>query len=204
MSRLSSTTVLSQLSCLGSPVPQVLSRLSCPRCPVQAVLSLLSCTGIFLRSRVPSVFSRNAQVFLCKPHKCIYVLSLLLCSEHPVLSVLSGYPVLDAFSLLPCPRLSCAGCPVPAVLSRLSCPGCFIPVVLYLLSRPGCPVQAVLFWLSHPSILFQEVILLPSCSICSRPVILFLKSFVLAFLGCPFIALQGVNYLFNFRTVGYI
>jgi hypothetical protein len=85
-------TNLTDLS--GCLAPAVLSSISCPSCSVQAFSSLLSCASLL----VPSTFVPK-------------VLSLLTCSDRPILSVLSCiFPVLAVLPQLSF-LLSCPGFP---------------------------------------------------------------------------------------------
>ncbi len=132
------------------------------------------CAGIlFPSSYVSDVLSRHriALDFLsrlsCPGCPVSATLSLLSCSERPVLSFLSW--------------LEYPNCPL-----RLSSPGYLVPVILSWLSCPGFPVHAFLFKLSFAccsalGFLLLAILPLLLCLCCHLLVVLSCLSYT----GCP-------------------
>jgi hypothetical protein len=151
-------SVLSQLPCLCSPVPNATSLLSCHGCPIFAALSYLSCPCFGTGHTVLCLIS------WLHFSDCLFLLS------YPVLPILSACPVPAVLSKLfsiilvpssPVPTvphlsrlvsqsspstLTCLSCPVIAdVMSEMPCPNFTVTAVLPRLSHLSYPVPAALF-----------------------------------------------------------
>jgi hypothetical protein len=123
---------LSSPTCLCYPVPVVRSQMSCPRCPV---LIRLSCPGCPVLAVLLFQLPCRGHFGHCSPDTT--VISWQSCY---VSLPFPGSPV-QAACLADLLRLSCPGCPVPAVLSEWS--------------FPSCPPRVVLSQMSNPDVLFQ-------------------------------------------------
>ncbi len=129
-------TGLFWLSCPLSQMPCPLSRLCChgctaAGCPVLVVMFQLSCScsaALFLfpvlssTAVLPRLFCPSCSFWAALPgHSCPTVLSLLSCSDHPVLMSCPRCPMLNVLSWLSytgnpacCPVLAIRGCPYMA------------------------------------------------------------------------------------------
>ncbi len=104
--RCAAPAVLPNLSCKGCPATVVLTRLFCSGCPGPAVLFQLFCPGCPVPVALPSNHvKRSPDAAILAFMSCLG--QTLRLSSSPITADLPGRSV----------QLTCAGCPVPVVLS---------------------------------------------------------------------------------------
>jgi hypothetical protein len=143
--------VIFWLACLS-----VLSLLSCHGCRILGVTALRSSSAIL------STFAQGAPTALSRLPCPIFSVLVVL----PQFSPLCPAPIV--LSQLHCPSCSvlCSGHPLLSVLFRLSCSNCPVPAVMHLLSCNGCAATVVLTCFPVPAVLSCHILAILSRQMC--------------------------------------